>query len=514
MNNIQKTAIRLIANAFLYGKEKGNTITGYRFDSSFLTTRGIITIQDLNALQEELNKLGWTFNILTFNDYVIQDKTFLAGMTRLGFGRIKNKNSKQLSLDFLNGLHKSAVAMIEMLLKSNRHVTRYEYISNSESVTELKVSVKDKSIKVMFSSVFVGTEIKPKFYAHITLGTDNTGTTTVKEFEMDMPLIVAKAKECCVWIVNVCAGKKIEDTTCDDDTLFPSEVEKPNFDDMKVMHKKTLKQIVETLNEKFKSDETTSGYTCECTTDINSDELPLIDGLTINTSIKRFWLTCRTITGSLLGKPTTIMKVSFDNTELNKIYFEWELNNSDSSMLTNTCSRIIEVIKNNIEQERSNKEIESCDIEKSDTFNPPTVKIGDTEWMAENLKYDDGEGGIFINSDNGEYYYTWEAVVRVAKKLGWRLTSDEDWNKACEACGGVKDDYCGYSKCSLKEKLNIKLAGYYYNDFRYVGSEGDFWSSEKSIISAWRRCFDTSSSVKKYSNPKIYGFSVRLIKEI
>ena len=165
-----------------------------------------------------------------------------------------------------------------------------------------------------------------------------------------------------------------------------------------------------------------------------------------------------------------------------------------------------------IEKEKRNTE------NTESKFNPPTVKIGDTEWMAENLAYDDGEGGIFVNSDNGEYYYTWEAAKRIAKKLGWRLPSDEDWNKACEACGGIKDDekvWYTYNDCSLKERLNIKLAGYYNSgSYNSVGSSGYFWSvSERSSSNAWGRYFDTSASVTRNYYNKTYGYSLRLVKD-
>ena len=149
-------------------------------------------------------------------------------------------------------------------------------------------------------------------------------------------------------------------------------------------------------------------------------------------------------------------------------------------------------------------------------FNPPTVKIGDTLWMAENLAYDDDGKGIFYNPKNKQYYYTWSAAKRVAKKLGWKLPSDEDWNKACKECGDIKvNEWDDYEKCSLKEKLRIKLVGYCYNGSYYnVGSNGYFWSvSEYSSSSAWYRYFGTSASVTRDYDLKEYGYSLRLVKD-
>lgn len=143
-----------------------------------------------------------------------------------------------------------------------------------------------------------------------------------------------------------------------------------------------------------------------------------------------------------------------------------------------------------------------------------TVQIGNKLWMAENLAYDDGGDGITYNPENKEYYYTWDTTKRVANKLGWMIPSEEDWNKACEECGGIKDNEGDYNNCSLKEKLNIKLAGYYCNDFYNVGSNGHFWSSFEGFIStAWHRDFDSNSLVTRNYDIENYRLSVRLMKE-
>lgn len=102
MNNIQKTAIRLIANAFLFAQEKQKPCHSYRFDSSFLSSRGITSIEDLQKLQEELSKRGYFFNIISFNDYIIHEKFFLAEMTKLGFGRVKDKSDAEAEEAYCN----------------------------------------------------------------------------------------------------------------------------------------------------------------------------------------------------------------------------------------------------------------------------------------------------------------------------------------------------------------------------------------------------------------------------
>lgn len=219
MNNIQRTAIRLIANAFLFSREKDRNVVGYRFDSSLLTQRGITSVKDIEALQEELNRRGWCFNILTFNDFVIQDKTFLAEMTKLGCGRIKDKTDEEIKQDYLSG-----------------------------------------------------------------------------------------------------------------------------------MHKRTIKQLVRFLGLGCKTTNMPNNldYSCELTTDINSEEMPLDDGITINTPNKRFWLNCSTRTYSWFeNDETAVMKITFSNEDMKGVTCEFALPASSSLMRTN-CSMLIRAIRNNL----------------------------------------------------------------------------------------------------------------------------------------------------------------------
>lgn len=130
MNNIKLTAIRLIANAYLYGKEKNKECHGYRFDSSLLTARDITTIEQIGALQTELNNLGWCFNIITFNDYVIQEKSWLCEMTKLSFRRVKDMNDDEIisnQIKFLNDKISAKIVekLNEWLTNKNSFVQSY-----------------------------------------------------------------------------------------------------------------------------------------------------------------------------------------------------------------------------------------------------------------------------------------------------------------------------------------------------------------------------------------------------
>ena len=154
-----------------------------------------------------------------------------------------------------------------------------------------------------------------------------------------------------------------------------------------------------------------------------------------------------------------------------------------------------------------------------------TVKIGGAEWMAENLAIDDGGDGIFKNEENGEYYYTWDAAMRIAKAIpGWHLPSAEEWNAAAEACGAevvdnkYKDnpywwDYEGTEK--LYDTLRVLPVGYYSGGCFYsVGSCAYFWSAtEYGSSSAYSRDFVTSVAMGQFASYKVSGFSVRLVKD-
>ena len=57
------------------------------------------------------------------------------------------------------------------------------------------------------------------------------------------------------------------------------------------------------------------------------------------------------------------------------------------------------------------------------------MKVGDFVILAENLNIDDGLGGIAVSDEHPEYgrYYTWDAAVRVARKIkGWHLPTAEE----------------------------------------------------------------------------------------
>ena len=165
----------------------------------------------------------------------------------------------------------------------------------------------------------------------------------------------------------------------------------------------------------------------------------------------------------------------------------------------------------------------ACNV--SADFKPKTMLIGNQVWMQENLAIDDGGDGIYYNDKNGQYYYTWDAAMRVAKSIpGWHLPSAEEWNAAAEACGAnVKDDkwkdypyrrdYAGTEK--LYDTLRVLPVGIYGGgSFGAVGSYACFWSAtEDDSTNAYLRGFGTSVTLYQSTYYKDSGFSVRLVKD-
>ena len=160
-------------------------------------------------------------------------------------------------------------------------------------------------------------------------------------------------------------------------------------------------------------------------------------------------------------------------------------------------------------------------------FDPKTVIIGNQTWMAENLSIDDGGDGIYYNKTNKQYYYSWDAAMRVAKSIsGWHLPSAEEWNTAAEACGaeivanGYEKDPCtrSYAKAQkLFECLNVRHTGYYdaHLGFCKIGSDKYIWSASSVKCNyAYFRGFEMKSRFRQGMESKRFGFPVRLVKDI
>ena len=159
------------------------------------------------------------------------------------------------------------------------------------------------------------------------------------------------------------------------------------------------------------------------------------------------------------------------------------------------------------------------------------VTIGSQTWMSKNLAIDDGQGGIYtqtVNYGQGdvtEYYYTWDAAVRVANSIsGWHLTSNDEWTALANAVGGFEvagtklKSSTGWSSGNGTDDYGFTAlpAGKWYpsTGFDYLGTRAYFWTADaRSSTGAYMRYFDTGPYMKSDYYDETYAYSVRLIKD-
>jgi uncharacterized protein (TIGR02145 family) len=188
-----------------------------------------------------------------------------------------------------------------------------------------------------------------------------------------------------------------------------------------------------------------------------------------------------------------------------------------------------------------------------------TITIGDQVWMAENLNVDKFRNGdpiphaqtaeewqkagingqpawCYYDNDlaNGKIYgklYNWYAVSdwRGLAPEGWRIPSDEDWEKLIKLLGGeevaggkLKATDTTYWKSPNVGATNetgfsaFPGGGRDANgSFNYLGDNGYLWSSsEYSSTRAWfRGMYHYDGNVYRYNYVKDYGFSVRCLRD-
>jgi uncharacterized protein (TIGR02145 family) len=159
-----------------------------------------------------------------------------------------------------------------------------------------------------------------------------------------------------------------------------------------------------------------------------------------------------------------------------------------------------------------------------------TVKIGKQTWMAQNINYQT-ESGSWCYKDSISYckqygrLYDWKTATTVCPK-GWRLPSNEDWNKLVAVAGGKMiagqklksksgwnkngngtDDY-GFS--ALPGGVRVSLG-----DFINAGYYGFWWTAtEGSVGFAYGRFmnYDFDFVGEGYYD-KSYGLSVRCVAD-
>jgi uncharacterized protein (TIGR02145 family) len=135
-----------------------------------------------------------------------------------------------------------------------------------------------------------------------------------------------------------------------------------------------------------------------------------------------------------------------------------------------------------------------------------TVEIGGQTWMANNLRFDVGDGSYCYNDDpvmcnEMGRLYTWEAAVGAAGEIdGWHLPSKQEWQELVSFCG--EDSAAAYlNLISDTIGFNPEWSGVRVSTgaFKAAGLQSaNYWSSSLS---------DTSSTLA-YSVAVMSGFQM------
>jgi uncharacterized protein (TIGR02145 family) len=194
-----------------------------------------------------------------------------------------------------------------------------------------------------------------------------------------------------------------------------------------------------------------------------------------------------------------------------------------------------------------------ADRARSDTERIATLRIGDQEWMAENLRtstYRNGDSipeirnterwtrstqGAWCHYDNDSLnektygkLYNWYAVQdpRGLCPKGWHVPSDDEWSRLADSLGG-SEQAGGKLKSTIyweppnalspaATPFDARPGGYRYdNGFYFSGSQGYWWSRtpEDSSFSWSRVMANRELSLHRISFDRMMGFSVRCIRD-
>lgn len=130
-------------------------------------------------------------------------------------------------------------------------------------------------------------------------------------------------------------------------------------------------------------------------------------------------------------------------------------------------------------------------------------RVGETEWMARNLRETDNGEGIYYNPDTDEYYYTQKAALRIAASLeGWRLPTLEESRSLVQS---INED---------SGRMGLGRNGYFFDGgFRFVGDAAYVWSTGLADEIRTNYVFQNDACTCTATAWGAHGFSVRLVRE-
>lgn len=152
------------------------------------------------------------------------------------------------------------------------------------------------------------------------------------------------------------------------------------------------------------------------------------------------------------------------------------------------------------------------------------IRIHGQVWMCKNISaQEDRAHGIYVNPDNGETYFTWEAAVRESEKYpGWRLPTMKECVSLINFCGG--NQKAGMRLKSFKGWKNggngideygfcAVPAGEVFGDkFEDVGENAYFWTSTGNHSTAQALSLSDNDYADVYNYSANKAMSLRLIK--
>ena len=160
-----------------------------------------------------------------------------------------------------------------------------------------------------------------------------------------------------------------------------------------------------------------------------------------------------------------------------------------------------------------------------------TVKLGEQTWIAENFKYDPGDGTFCYFNDTTfcetrGRLYTQEAAL-ASQPAGWHLPSDSEWKELERYLGmqpdeleifGTRGQYIGeLLRINGGSGFNAVFSGYYNGcaeKFGHISYETHFWTSSRSkdgfpIV----RIIGNTGGIIRLQSSCHMGSSVRYIKD-